>query len=431
MRQKICFLALAAAAAAALPAAAGNGNFLHGVGAVNSSMGGAGVGLPNDTLGALDLNPALLTELDGNGFEFSAEYPKAENAVSSTVGPVSGRTEESGHTPLIPAFGFTRHPKDSPFAYGVGFLGIAGFGVDYAQDASNPILAPQPRGFGRVYSNYQFLKVPIVAALRLDPQWSVGAALVTGRSSLAADPAGFAAPDCAGPPSNSCFFPHVDADSAFGIAGQVGVHYRPTHYLAIGASYTTEQQFQSFQWNSAVANPNLPTFGDSRHITFKLNNPATAIAGVGLTPTPRLAVAVDGKWMDYSHTTGFGGSGIDPATGQALGLGWKSIWVFEAGGQFRATPWLTLRLGYNHTQNAIPDAAAFANVESPSIWGNHITTGVGIRIDKALTLNAAYYKALKTSISGPFLSATGPVPGTQVTDEMSMDSLIATFSFKL
>jgi long-chain fatty acid transport protein len=431
MRQKVCSLLLVAAAGAALPAIAGDGNFLHGVGAVNESMGGAGVGLPNDTLGALNLNPALLTELDGNGFEFSAEYPKAENAVSSQAGPASGRTEESGHTPLIPAFGFTRHPKDSPFAYGVGFLGVAGFGVDYPQDASNPILAPQPHGLGRVYSNYQFLKVPIAAALRIDPQWSVGVALVTGRSSLSADPAGFAAPDCAGPPSNSCFYPTVNTDSAFGIAGQVGVHYRPTRYLAVGASYTTEQDFQSFQWNSAVANPYLPTFGDSRHITFKLNNPATAIAGLGLTPTPRLGFAIDGKWMDYSHTTGFSGSGIDPATGQALGLGWKSIWVFEAGGQFQATSRITLRLGYNHTQNAIPDSAAFANIESPSIWGNHITAGLGFRIDKDMTLNAAYYHALKTSISGPFLSAAGPVPGTLVTDEMEMNSLVATFSFKL
>src|SRR5215470_18096480 len=106
MNLKVCSLLLAAAALAAAPAAAGNGHFLHGVGAVNSAMGGAGVALPNDTLGALNLNPALLTELEGNGFEFSAEYAKPGNAVTSQVGPFSGRTQESGRTPLIPAFGF-------------------------------------------------------------------------------------------------------------------------------------------------------------------------------------------------------------------------------------------------------------------------------------------------------------------------------------
>lgn len=431
MNRKACCLLLAASLLAAIPAAAGDGNFLHGVGATNSAMGGAGVALPNDALGALNLNPALLTELPGSNFEFSAEYPKAENSVSSQVGPVSGRTEESGHTPLIPAFGFTRRPKDSDVAYGVGFLGIAGFGVDYPQDPRNPILAPQPFGFGRVYSNYQFLKVPIVGALRINDAWSVGAAVVTGRSSLTADPAGFAAPDCSGPPSNACFFPHVDTDSAFGIAGQVGVHYRLSHTLAFGLSYTTEQKFQSFEWNSAVANPFLPTFGESRHITFTLDNPPILNGGIGYTPTPDLKFAVDGKWFGYSGTPGFGGSGVDPATGQLRGLGWRSIWVFAAGGQYQATSRLTLRLGYNHAENAIPANEAFFNVASPSIWGNHITGGFGLRIDSALTMNVAYYSALKTRISSPFFSAMGPVPGTEVTDEMSMNSWLATFSFKL
>ncbi|HEV3077497.1 MAG TPA: hypothetical protein VHB47_23960, partial [Thermoanaerobaculia bacterium] len=69
----LAMLALLGGLLGAVPAAAGNGHFLHGVGAVNDAMGGAGVALPNDTLGALNLNPALLTELDGSGFEFSAE----------------------------------------------------------------------------------------------------------------------------------------------------------------------------------------------------------------------------------------------------------------------------------------------------------------------------------------------------------------------
>ncbi len=407
----------------AVPAAAGNGHFLHGVGAVDDAMGGAGVALPNDTLGALNLNPALLTELDGSGFEFSAEYPKAGNAVTSQVGPFSGRTSETGRTPLVPAFGFTRHPQASPFAYGVGFLGLAGVGVDYAQDPRNPILSPQPRGFGRVYSSYQFLKVPVVAALRLSPEWSVGVAFVTGRSSFTADPAGFASPDC-GP--NGCFYPRVNTDSAFGYGGQIGVHYRPSRVWAFGASYTTKQRFQSFAWNSTHANPALPDFGTARRISFRIDNPATAVAGIAFTPTPTLAFAVDGKWIDYAHTTGFSGFGLAP-DGHALGLGWRSIAVFDAGAQFQATPRMTLRLGYNHAQNAIPDKSAFFNVASPAIWGNHVCAGAGLRVDTILTLNLAYYQALKTRITGPLY----PVPGGVVSDEQSLRSVIATFSFKL
>jgi len=69
------------------------------------------------------------------------------------------------------------------------------------------------------------------------------------------------------------------------------------------------------------------------------------------------------------------------------------------------------------------DDAAFVNVASPAIWSNHLTAGFGYLIEPALTLNLAYYQALKTRITGPFLSAAGPVPGTAVSDEQSLRSL--------
>src|SRR5262245_5156358 len=111
---------------AAVPAWAANGHLLHGIGAVNSAMGGAGVALPHDALGALQANPALLAGLDGHRFEFSAEYVTAKNSVSSNVGPFAGRTAETGDSSVIPAFGWTRHASGSRFALGMGFLGLAG-----------------------------------------------------------------------------------------------------------------------------------------------------------------------------------------------------------------------------------------------------------------------------------------------------------------
>jgi len=103
-------LSLSLGALLAVPAAyAGDGHTLHGVGAVNSSMGGAGVALGIDALGGLLLNPALATQQDGSHFAFSAEYNTATNAVSSTVptpvGPFSGKTEDFGEPGMIPAVG--------------------------------------------------------------------------------------------------------------------------------------------------------------------------------------------------------------------------------------------------------------------------------------------------------------------------------------
>src|ERR1700704_641952 len=106
MRRKGLVPLLAATLVATPAVWAGNGHTLHGVGAVNSSMGGAGVALPIDTIGGLLLNPAPAGPLK-----------------------ISGRTDESGDRALIPAFGFVHHTRGSNFAYGIGFLGLAGFGA--------------------------------------------------------------------------------------------------------------------------------------------------------------------------------------------------------------------------------------------------------------------------------------------------------------
>jgi len=414
----LALLALALPLAAA-PVHAGNGHNLHGIGAVNSSMGGAGVAVAVDPLGALLLNPALLTKLDGSRFAFSAEYNSASNAVESTAGPFSGRTEEDGDTALIPAFGFTQHTADSRFAWGVGFLGLAGFGVDYPQDPTNPILSPQPFGFGRVYSNYQLLKVPTTVAWQVNDALSIGASLNAARATLTASPAGFGTPDCSGP-AGPCFFPSVNADSAWGFGLGVGLHYQVNPAFALGLSYQSETEFEDFEWNSAVANPGLPTFGQRRKVTLQLNAPAVAVAGIGFTPGDKLTIAADAKWINYADTEGF-----------ADVLGFEDIMVYDIGLQYRLTDKLTLRGGYNIAENAIPEELAFLNVSVPAIFEDRVSGGLGIRVSESVELNAAYYHVFENRITGPFLGPTGPVPGTSVTTEMAMDSLVLTFNFNL
>jgi long-chain fatty acid transport protein len=418
MKRKGCALLLVLVLAT--PAAfAGNGHMLHGIGAVNSSMGGTGVALPIDPLGALLLNPALLADLDGNRFAFSAEYNTQKNAVESRVGPFSGRTEDDSDPAVIPAFGWTHHQRGSRFAYGMGFLGLAGFGADYPQDPTNPILSPQPNGFGRVFSNYQLLKVPTVLAWQLSDNFSFGLSLNAAHATLTANPAGFATPDCSGP-AGPCFFPKVDGDSAWGFGLGVGAYYKVNDAFALGLSYTTETDFGDFKWNSAVANPNLPTFGRARQIKLQLNTPAILVAGIGWKPTDRLAIGVDGKWLNYENTEGFKDA-----------LGFKDITVFDAGVQWQTTDKLALRAGYNVAENAIPDERTFVTVSVPAIFEDRVTVGAGIRVNPALELDAAYYHVFKNRITGPFLGPAGPVPGTSVTTEMAMDSLVLTFSFSL
>ena len=148
--------------------------------------------------------------------------------------------------------------------------------------------------------------------------------------------------------------------------------------------------------------------------------PAVAIAGLGWTPTPALSVAIDGKWINYADAAGFKDA-----------LGFKNITVGEIGLQYKPTERFAVRAGYNHSQIAVPGERTFATVEVPAIFKDHYCVGLGYQATRSLKLDAAYYHVPQNSITGPFLGATGPVPGTSVTTSIGMDSFLLTFNFAL
>jgi len=306
----------------------------------------------------------------------------------------------------------------------MGFLGLAGFGVDYRQDPGNPLLAPQPFGAGRVFSSYQMLKIPLTAAIQLAPNFSLGFSLNAERATLSVEPAGFAAPDCSPSPGGPvCFLPHVQSDSRFGFGATVGALWEINPAFNLGGSYTTKTKFQSFEWNATHANPNLANFGTARNIKFEVDTPAIAAIGVGFKPAPNLSFALDGKWVNYASAGGFG-------TG-AGALGWENIKVFAAGVEWKAAPGLAVRAGYNHSDNPIPDKLSFNSIIAPAIFQNHACLGLGLKVYGNLDANLALYHVFKNTGSGPFLSPSGPVPGTKVTNKQEVNSAVLTLSFHL
>mgnify|MGYP002064911642 CR=1 FL=1 len=175
------------------PARATDGHFLHGVGAVNNAMGGAGVAAPVSILGTFYLNPAGLIAFDGLRVEFSFEMFKPDRTVASGVGPFTGSTVSKSEFTPIPAMGFSYKINDK-WAVGLGGLGIGGFGVDYQQDSTNPVLGPRPLGFGQVFSSYSLLKFTPAVAFAPSDKISLGLSANVAWVTLTVDPAPFASP---------------------------------------------------------------------------------------------------------------------------------------------------------------------------------------------------------------------------------------------
>ena len=406
-----------------------DGHFLHGVGAINSAMGGVGIaGAKDDVLGALYHNPAGLMAFDGHHASISMELFKPTLNLTATAptqqGAFTGSQDGKSNFVPIPAFGWSSEVIDDKLVIGFGGLGIGGFGVDYRQNNQHPLLAPKSMGgFGQVYSNFSLLKVtPAVAFAPTEKLW-VGFAANIDWASLAVDPFPATSP-------NGSYYPGATAaDVVFGFGFQAGLIYKLTEAMNVGLAYSSKQTFSEFEWNSTNADPTDPAFGTHRDFAFPLAAPAIIGAGLSYQATDRLFVAADAKYYMYSSTDGFEASGFTQ-TGAVAGFGWDDIKVFALGGEFQATDRVALRAGYNYSDNPIPEENSFFNVSAPAVIQHHLTAGFGFELVEGVDVSAAYYRAFENEVSGPMWHPmVGEVPMSNVTSTMSENSFIMQFSF--
>jgi long-chain fatty acid transport protein len=418
-------------AGAATTAAATDGNFLHGVGAVNAAMGGAGMATSNSLLGTFYLNPAGLMGFDGTRMEFGFELFKADRTVSSDIpGMGSGATTSKSDYVPVPAMGISYRLNNDKMVVGLGAVGIGGFGVDYAASAfapgANPILLPQPNGFGQVYSNYSLLKIAPAFAIAASPKLWIGGALNVDWASLAVQPMPTAAPACT-TPAGPCYYPSATAaDGAFGFGFQLGLTYHFNDMVSAAVAYTSPQWFDDFTFNSTYANPELPNYGSPLEITFRLDAPQVFAAGLGLKPLPGMTIALDGRYMTYSSTAGFEGSGFN-ADGSVAGFGWDDIFVLALGAEYWVSEAVALRAGYNHSDNPVPDSLSFYNIPAPAIVQNHLTLGLGWKPTRQLQIDLGYYHVFENSGTGPIPNPSLP-PNSTVTNTMTEDSFLIQFT---
>ena len=435
-RGKLCSLIAAGAmlCVGAAPAEATDGHLLHGVGAVNQAMGGAGIGAPVSLLGVFYLNPAGMMAFDGTRIEFSFEMFKPSRKVGSDLpGFGSGETASRSEFTPIPALGWSTKLNNGKWAIGLAGIGIGGFGVDYAASSPsnpNPILFPQPGGFGQVFSSYSLLKfTPAVAWAPVEKLW-LGLAANVNWAQLSVMPAAFASPNF-DPVTQTAFYPSATAtDGAFGFGAQLGLMYMINDMFTIGAAYTSEQFFESFNWNSANANPNLVNFGGPRELEFKLNSPAVLGAGIGVYPLPNVAIAGDFRYIFYESTEGFSVPDTGPFNpdGSVAGFAWENIYTIAIGLQYRPISALGLRAGYNYSQNPIPDEYSFINVPAPALVQHHLTLGLGWKFTRQFEVSLGYYHAFQNSGTGPILNPAVP-PGSTVTNELLENSIQLQFTF--
>jgi long-chain fatty acid transport protein len=395
MTKRAAILAIVASLAMAAPAHATNGMRMIGFGPSQVGMGGVSAALPLDAASIIT-NPAGITEL-GKRIDFGASFFKPTVKYQATeiaqvpqpglavLNNGSSFTSDRGASP-VPAFGLIV-PADERLTFGIGAYGIAGMGVDYAQNL-----------FGGVtYSSYSQMRFAPGAAYRVNDMLSVGVTVNVMYATMGYDAA------------ESFLQVSHQAASAFGVGATAGVRVVPMQGLALGAAYETKSWFQDFKFNVPAHNALDPTTFQTFPVpagvdSIKFNQPSSFLAGVAVSPHERLTLGADVQFIRWSESNGQNQpaytSDIAKTGAMPFNLNWNDQWVFKVGAQYRALPQLAVRAGYNYGKSPLDSARAFENIAFPAIAEHHLTAGLGWDVTPRFAVNLAAMYVPESKLSG-------------------------------
>ena len=374
-----------------------NGDNLISIGPISRAMGGVGIAAPQDAISAVFSNPAAMCfglYCPGSEFNFAGTVfmPKATARIQ-LPGYDSGKQSSDSDLFAIPAIGISS-PISQNLRFGIAAYGVTGLGVDYRDSITMPF---GPNG-ETLYTNLQIMKFAPSLAYMVNPNFSIGAALHINYGALD-------------------FGSGTSANFAFG--AELGAIYKAGP-LSLGAVYISPQSIK----HDNVFNLDRYSTDSTTLDDLKLESPQ--IFGVGIAYEPLqnvLFIETDAKWLNWGDADGY------------EDFGWKDQWVFNIGVQYKPTPKLALRAGYNYGKSPVrshswDDSKGFVDVQGkqvpaslyeilriagfPAIVEHHVTAGLGYQLTKSVSLDLGYMHAFKNTVkeTGTVCSPQGCGPGS-------------------
>jgi long-chain fatty acid transport protein len=327
---------------------------------------------------------------------------------------------EPGVSP-VPYLAFVHKSADSPWSFGVGMFGIAGYSLNYPASETNPILTPQPPnglGVGKLTASVELMQIVPTVSYAITDQLSVGFAPTVTLGRVFASPLFFAPPDDADGDGFPSYPTEVGSRYHWGGGFQLGVYYITATHWHFGAALKSPQWIEDVRFHTAdeLGRPNV--------VTFDLDYPLIVSLGTSYDGLDNWIFACDARYFDYGNTPGFQDSGF-AADGRLLGLGWQSVFSVSVGAQRRLTERLFVRGGYSFNENPIDGAGAQSNVASPLIFQHNLYLGTSFYMTEKWSVSLSYMRAFENRVSGPMSGPLGPIAGTSITSSVWADAVNA------
>ena len=376
-----------ALAGIALPAAhATDGYFQPGYSVKANGMGGVGIALPQDALAAAT-NPAGMA-LIGNRVDggVSLFRPDREAKIGGTT--YSGNDQQNF---IIPEVG-ANYMINPTMSAGISLYGNGGMNSGYSNIAGS--MTGLANGAG---VDLQQMFIAPSFAWRVTPTQTIGVAVNLVQQTFRANGLGA----FAGYSSSPANLSESGHDSSTGVGVRIGWIGELAPGFSLGATYQPKTHMSKFSKYSGL-------FADGGSFDI----PANYGVGFAWKPTGQLTVAGDVERILYSDVSAIGNTsttfGMNPlGASNGPGFGWKDITVVKLGVAYAMNETLTLRAGWNHTDNPVSPENVFFNTIAPGVVKDHLTLGATYALSKSMEISADYVHAFKNTVTGTMTQSGG------------------------
>ena len=424
----------ALAAAAPFVAHATDGYFSHGYGMQAKGMGGASIAVTGSAFGGAN-NPATMV-FTGNtweaGLDLFSPHRSAERTGAPPQAGLNGSADSDSNYFPIPELAYNRLLNPN-MSFGITVYGNGGMNTDYpggqlsSPGACGPATGPgtgfnpSPGPYNLLCGNGSLgvdLSQLIVAptfAWKMTPTQSIGIAPLFAYQRFKAE--GLQA--FQGLSTSPGEVTNRGYDNSTGWGARIG-WYGVFDRIAVGVQYTTKMSMGNFDKYKGL-------FAEGGGFDI----PSHYGVGISFLASPQMRIALDYERINYSDSAAvnnpsaniFQCVGGDPSGclggSNGAGFGWRDIDIWKLGAEYQVDPKLTLRAGYNYSQNPIRSQDVTFNILAPGVVQHHITGGATWALDPASNLTFAAMYAFSNDVNGPSLF-NAFAPGLSMQEKIKM-----------
>jgi long-chain fatty acid transport protein len=303
-----------------------------------NALGGALVARADDPT-AVFFNPAGITQLPGTQVAFGASLSLGYAEIKTKSPQGDTHTTHNDVTPRIIPYGYLTRALNDRLWFGIGLIPKFASGARFPSD--------WPGRYNSTNAVVKGVEINPSLAWKATEALSLAAGLRVMRLQVNLD-------------QNVPIFDYHSRITGDSVAAgwNAAIHYKAFDWAYAGVSYRSRMTQNVGGRVKFTGRPDsLRKVFPNTHFDMNVNLPTEIYSGVVFFPRERLSIetsTVFTMWRGYEHLRSNFDEPVAGLRQKTIQKDWRNVWRYQIGMEYKAAPWLDLRLGFVYDNEPQP-----------------------------------------------------------------------------